>query len=160
MGGNMSSRLFEEVREERGLAYEINSSVKRYHDTGDFVISAGVDTRKVAQAVKVIIDELDKIKRKPPGAEEFKRAKEFYKGQFLLTLEDTMHRMVWLGEKIMSGEKHYRPAQTLKYIESVGPEDVSEAAKDIFKTDRLSLALIGPLKGESTDKIKKLLRLD
>ncbi len=104
LGGNMSSRLFQKVREEAGLAYEISSSIKHYQDTGALVISAGIDNKKVNKAIKVIIGELKKIKSGGVSKAEFIRAKEFYRGQVLMIFEETMHHMLWLGEKFMCAD--------------------------------------------------------
>ncbi|MDD5449550.1 MAG: pitrilysin family protein [Candidatus Omnitrophica bacterium] len=144
LGGNMSSRLFDEVREKLGLAYEISSSVKHYHDTGALVISAGIDNKKIDKAVKIIVRELKKMKTGDVKKEEFRRAKEFYKGQLSMLFEDTMNHMLWLGEKFISGDYEFRPKDILKEIEKVAREDISEVAKDILTRENINLAVIGP----------------
>ena len=159
LGGNMSSRLFEEVREKRGLAYEIMSSAKCYHDTGDFVISAGVDNKKVAQSIELIMAELKKIKKDTIDTDELNRAKEFYKGQFLLTLEDTMHRMIWIGEKIMSGEPVNGQKEILLHIDEVTQEEIKALAGEIFDSKLVNLALIGPVKKNDESEIRELLKV-
>lgn len=140
----MSSRLFDEVREKLGLAYEISSSVKHYHDTGALVISAGIDNKKIDKAVKIIVRELKKMKTGDVKKEEFRRAKEFYKGQLSMLFEDTMNHMLWLGEKFISGDYEFRPKDILKEIEKVAREDISEVAKDILTRENINLAVIGP----------------
>lgn len=146
LGANMSSRLFQELREKRGLAYEIASYVKRYRDTGAFIVSAGIDNAKVPQALEVILREVRRITEQPVKKVEFKRAKEFYKGQFSLALEDTMDHMLWMGEEMMTLQTMHLPEQIVKEIERVDEEDVMRVAQKIFKRHHLNLALIGRLK--------------
>ena len=86
----MSSRLFEELRERQALCYDVSSSVKKYEETGAFLIHAGVDNSKAAEAVSVIIPELIKLKDKQVTKEELTQAKEYYKGRLLMGLEDPM----------------------------------------------------------------------
>ena len=146
LGANMSSRLFQEVRERLALCYEIGSSVRRYRDDAAFVISAGVDCEKLKKALSVILRELAKIKKSFVGADELKRAKEYYKGQLLLALEDTMSAMLWFGEKIVTDEKEFNVKAILSRIESITAADISRLANDLFHDANLSLAVIGPVK--------------
>jgi predicted Zn-dependent peptidase len=87
------------------LCYEISTSLRRYEDCGAFVVSAGVDNKKLVKALEVMLREIGRIKKEPVGAEELRRAKEYYKGQLLFALEDTMSHMLWLGEKVVSGRR-------------------------------------------------------
>jgi predicted Zn-dependent peptidase len=146
LGANMSSRLFNEVREKRGLAYEIGTAVKRFQDTGAFVVHAGIDNLKVNQAIEVILKELKKTRNSLIGINEFKRAKEFYMGQLMLALEDTMDNMLWIGESLATIDKVFTLSDIVGQIRKVSREDVKEAASAIFREDRLNLALIGPMK--------------
>lgn len=148
LGANMSSRLFHIVRDEMALCYEISSSVRRYDDCGAFVVSAGVDNKKITRALEVILRELGRMKTEPVGAEELARAKEYYKGQMLFALEDTMSRMLWLGEKIVSGEKDFSLKSIIAKIESVGPEDIMRLANGVIRNDCLNLAVISPTKDD------------
>ena len=154
MGANMSSRLFQEVREARSLAYEIHSSVKEYNDTGAFVISAGIDNKNVIKAIEVIVGQLKKIKRAHVSKDEFRRAKDFYRGQLRMALEDTLSRMLWLGEKVISNEKISLPQQVLYMIDSITMDDIMDMAGKIFTKNNANLALIGP----ASDKVKKRLQ--
>jgi len=151
LGGNMSSRLFNEVREKRGLAYEIGTQLKRFHDTGAFVVHAGTDNNKVEDALGVILDELLKISEKPVSAGEFKRAKEFYIGQLMLALEDTLDHMLWLGESLASFNRTYSLEEIIKEINKVKVDDLRKVAKMLFKEASLNLALIGPLEGRESN---------
>ncbi|MFN7170987.1 MAG: M16 family metallopeptidase [Candidatus Omnitrophota bacterium] len=156
LGANMSSRLFEEVREKRGLAYEIGTQLKRFYDTGAFVVHAGVDNQKVIQAIELILKELKKIKESLVSDNEFKRAKEFYLGQLMLTLEDTLDNMLWVGEMLTTLDRIYTFEDTVKQLEKITPQQIREVAKLLFKQERLKLALIGPLKDKEEEILKKL----
>ncbi len=148
LGGNMSSRLFNEVREKRGLAYEIHSSLSPFHDTGAFVISAGVDNRKVARTIQVILKELNKVKSRPVPRNELRRAKDFASGQLLLALEDTSNYMHWLGENRLCLGRVPSVEEVLEKVNRVTADDLQRIANQLFSNDNLNLALIGPLKEE------------
>jgi predicted Zn-dependent peptidase len=148
LGGNMSSRLFNEVREERGLAYDVGSYVRRYHETGALVVSAGVDNKKPKEALEVILKELMKLAREPVTADELRRAKDFYLGQFDLGLENSMNQMLWLGEDALTlGRLRAQDEVRLK-TEAVTSSDIHRVARDLFKTASLNLAVVGPSKSE------------
>jgi len=151
LGANMSSRLFNELREKRGLAYEIGTQVKRFHDTGAFVVHAGIDNRKLNDAVSLILKELEKIKDRLVSSDEFRRAKDFYLGQLMLALEDTMDHMLWIGESTATLDETYSLEDIIKEVNKIKREDIRHVARDIFKEEKLNLALIGPLK-ESKNK--------
>ncbi|MCM8781646.1 MAG: insulinase family protein, partial [Candidatus Omnitrophica bacterium] len=157
LGGNMSSRLFNEVREKLGLAYEISSSIKHYHDTGALVISAGIDNRKVDEAIKVVVDVIKGMKSKRVTKEEFQRAKEFYKGQLLMIFEDTMSHMLWLGEKFICGDFEFRAADILKRVDKVTIDGIQRVAQEILRSDNISLATVGPMKIKTEKEIRKIL---
>ncbi len=149
LGANMSSRLFHIVRDEMALCYEISSSIRRYDDCGAFVVSAGVDNKKVARALEVILGELARMKKEPVTAGELARAKEYYKGQLLFALEDTMNHMLWLGEKIISNEKDFSVQNILAKIDAAKPGDLARVAGDMLKTSSMNLAVIGPIENDS-----------
>ncbi|OGW85404.1 MAG: hypothetical protein A2987_00575 [Omnitrophica bacterium RIFCSPLOWO2_01_FULL_45_10] len=144
LGANMSSRLYHRVRDELALCYEISSSVRRYEDAGAFTVSVGLDDKKVTKALSVIAEELERIKREPVSSDELRRAKEYYKGQLLFALEDTMNNMLWLGEKILEAELDYEVRDILAHIEKVGAEDAMRVSKEIFREENVNLAIIGP----------------
>ena len=148
LGGNMSSRLFHRVRDEMALCYEISSSIRRYEDCGAFVVSAGVDDKKCVKALKVVLEELARMKNEPVKEEELRRAKEYYKGQLLFALEDTMSHMLWLGEKIISGEKDFSVNKILERIEKVTADDLIRVSRDMLKNENLNLSIIGPIKDD------------
>lgn len=148
LGANMSSRLFNQVREKKGLAYEIGTAVKRFYDTGAFIVHAGIDNRKVKEAIEVILSELEKIKDKLVSEDEFKRAKEFYLGQLELSLEDTMDNMLWLGESLAALNRTQTTEEIIREVRRLKRQDIKKAAECIFREDRINLSVIGPLKGQ------------
>lgn len=159
LGANMSSRLFNELREKRGLAYEIGTLVKRYQDTGVFLVHAGIDNLKSIETVKLILKELKLCKGKLISSDEFKRAKEFYLGQLELALEDTLDHMLWIGEYTASINRIHTLEEIIKEVNKIKREDVRVVAKNIFQGKKLNLALIGPIQ-EHQNAIYKELSLD
>ena len=153
----MSSRLFHIVRDEMALCYEISSSIRRYEDCGAFVVSAGVDNKKLVKALDVILKELARLKSQPVKLEELNRAKEYYKGQLLFALEDTMSHMLWLGEKIISNEKDFSVKSILARVDAVSIEDLVRVANDMLKNANMDLAVISPVKDDK--EIRKVLTI-
>ena len=153
----MSSRLFQELREKRGLAYDVHTRSQGYHDTGAFVVSAGIEHGSLRRAVSLIMRELRRIKEKGVGRQELGRAKEFYTGQFLMGLEDSMSHMVWLGEMVTCLKRIEEPHYTLGRIEKVKIEDIKKVAERLFKSKGLRLAVVWPLKDKRQEKIEELL---
>ncbi len=151
LGANMSSRLFNEVREKRGLAYEIGTQVKRFQDTGAFLVHAGIDNAKVVDAIKVVMKELGRIRRAAVSEDEFARAKEFYQGQLSLALEDTMEHMLWIGESEALLHKTVMLREVIRHIRALTRGEVLQVAREVFKEDHLNLAAIGPLAGREKD---------
>lgn len=156
LGGNMSSRLFNEVREKKGLAYEIGTQAKYFQDTGAFLVHAGIDNCKVVPAVDLILKELGKIKSNLVTAGELQRAKDFFLGQLELALEDTMDHMLWIGESSITLNKTYSLDEIIKEVNKLTRKDILEAARLIFKESKINLSVIGPVKN---DKKKILNRL-
>ncbi|MFH1888644.1 MAG: pitrilysin family protein [Candidatus Omnitrophota bacterium] len=146
LGANMSSRLFNEVREKRGLAYEIGTHVKHFKDTGAFIVHAGIDNRKVEDSLRLILKELGKIRRDLVSIDEFRRAKEFYLGQLALSLEETLDHMLWLGESTAMLDEAHSLKDTINTINKIKREDIRRVAERIFKEENINLAVIGPLK--------------
>ena len=159
LGANMSSRLFENIREKRGLAYEIGTEIKRYKDTGAFIVNVGTEHKKAKETIRLILKEFEKIRRELVPAKELKRAKEFFNVQFLLSLEDTSNFMAWLGERTVLEGKLPDKDEIIKKISSVSSDDLQRVAGDIFTNKNLNLAFIGPLKEEETKEIQKELIL-
>lgn len=154
LGGNMSSRLFEEVREKRGLAYDIKSGVSLYQDTGAVSISAGVEAAKAPQAVRVILNELARISKKPVTAGELRRAKDYYLSQLCMAMEDTLDHLLWAGERIVDGDTLPDREKIEKFIEEVTAKDIQRLASGIFRNEDMYLSLIGPVNENLRKKIK------
>ena len=149
LGENMSSRLFQVVREDRGLAYNIYSSLSFFDDTGDLVISAGLDTDNLPKALKLIMRELRRLTEAPPHAGEFRRARDYVLGQIDLGLESTENQMMWLGEQLLGYGKILSPSEIKRRLSEVTAAAIRSVARDFFRPERLNLALVSPLKSDS-----------
>ena len=154
LGANMSSRLFEEVREQRGLAYEIKSGLNFFNDTGAIAISAGVEPKKAPLAVRVIMRELGRLKRHPVSKNELRRAKDYFLGQLLLGLEDTLDHALWYGERILYGGELPDIAEIRREIEQVTEKDLINLAKQLFHTKGVHFSLIGPIDSKFEARVK------
>lgn len=154
LGANMSSRLFREVRERRALVYEIGTHVKRYHDTGAFIIYAGCDAGKLDTVLRTVAQELARLRRALVPARELRRAKEFYRGQLLMNLEDTMEHMLWMGEQAITVGRVARPQDVIAGLERVTARHIQQAARRLFETRRLYLAVIGPVPQAQTASLQ------
>jgi len=155
LGGGMSSRLFIQVRERRGLCYYISTVTELYHDCGNIVTQAGVtkDIDKIKEAVEAILSEHKKIIRGEIKDDELKRAKELIKGRLLLSLEDSANVASFFGTKKILQNKIETPEEIIKKIEAVTVEEISRLAKDIFTSGRLNFALIGPFEEKNFQSI-------
>ena len=156
LGGNMSSRLFNEVREKRGLAYSVSSGIKSLTDTGFFMVRAGVDNAKIVDALDLILKVLVKIASGGVKEDEFKRAQEYYMGQSLLGLEDTMDQMLWMGGGVISNDQVKTMSDVIKKIKAVTRVDIKRVAKEILNPQRLNLAIIGPMSEGQQKQIHSL----
>ena len=159
LGGNMSSRLFNEVREKRGLAYSISSGAKLLKDTGAFFIRGGIHNEKIVEAVEVILKELEAISRKPVTAGELKRAKDYAIGQTLLSLEDTGEHMFFIGESIVATNKVETFKDVIKKVERVTASEVRAVAQKLFAPSRLNLSLVGPFTDGQEAAVRKVFGL-
>ncbi len=157
LGANMSSRLFNEVRENKGLAYEIGTSLKRFNDTGVFMIHAGVVHEKAEEAIRLIFSELNRMKRRPVNRPEFERAVKYYRGQLLMTLEDSLEQMMWMGERLMTRGGVEIPAKIIREVEKVSPEDVRQAAESIFRSKSALLSVVTPIGRQSEKKLYSII---
>lgn len=157
LGANMSSRLFNEVREKRGLAYAISSGVKYMKDTGLFTVRAGVDNNKITEALKVILNELEKITKNGVTKNEFTRAREYYMGQILLELEDTLEHMFWIGESTVSLDRIRALNDVLREVKKIDLDDIKRVSSLVLKRNKFNASLVGPLKDEQEKQIKALM---
>lgn len=144
LGGGMSSRLFTEVREKRGLAYSVHAAVDKYPDTGYFVVQAGVEHGKLEKTVQTILAEFKKIKRVKVSAEELKKAKSYMKGTMTLALETSDHVAENAATSIINLGRIRPLEEVIKGVDEVSAADIQRVAKDIFQTKGLNLAIIGP----------------
>ncbi|MCG2693865.1 insulinase family protein [Candidatus Parcubacteria bacterium] len=155
LGGTMSSRLFIQIRERRGLAYFVRAMLSPYQDTGAFVIRAGLNKGKLELAIKTIFAELEKIKKSGVTALELKRAKENIKGSVILDMEDSSFVASWLGKQELLTNKTESLEEKIKQMERVKLADIKRIANKLFKKEKASIAIIGPLK--NSEKIKKII---
>ncbi len=146
LGENMSSRLFQTIREDRGLAYSIYSSPSFFADTGDLVISAGLDTGNLEKALKLIMKELRRISEQPPGAPELRRACDYLSGQIDLGAESTDNQMNILGEQLLGYGRIMTAAGIKRRLRKVRARDVQAVAREFFRPDRFNLALVSPIR--------------
>jgi len=156
LGGGMSSRLFYEIRERRGLAYYIRSLSSNYQDTGSFQISAGVQIDKIEEAVKVIKEELKRIQSFLVDPKELQKAKEYLKGRTTLALEDSQSRLDWVIEQEAFHPTIWMPKTLFKKIEAVSAPEVRAMAKSLFNYKRATMAVLGPYR--SAAAFRKILR--
>ncbi len=146
LGENMSSRLFQVIREDRGLAYNISSAISFFDDTGDLVVSAGLDTDNLAETLRLVLRELRAMTERAPTPAELRRARDYVLGQFDLSLESTESQMMWLGEQLLGYGRIVSPAAIKQRIARITPAEIRGVARDFFRRDRLNLALVSPLK--------------
>jgi predicted Zn-dependent peptidase len=147
LGGSMSSRLFQNVREKRGLAYSVFSSLSAYRDAGALTIYAGCSTDAVGEVIDVVVEELRGVRNAPPADDELRRAKDHLKGSLMLSLENTSSRMSHLARQEIYFGRHFSLDETLAGIEDVTPAGVQEVARDLFANGTLAATVVGPVNG-------------
>jgi predicted Zn-dependent peptidase len=146
LGGSMSSRLFQNVREKRGLAYSVFSNLVAYRDAGQFTVYAGCANEAVRELIKVVVDEVRGMRQAPPDA-ELKRAKDHLKGSLMLSLESTSSRMSNLARQEMYFDRQFGLDETIAAIESVTADDVVKVAHDLFANGSLGATVLGQQDG-------------
>ncbi|HKI93113.1 MAG TPA: pitrilysin family protein [Gaiellaceae bacterium] len=155
LGGGMSSRLFTEVRERRGLAYYVFGTNHSYTDAGSLYSQAGVDITRIDEAVTTIAGELRKAATEPIPAEELEKARSFAKGRFVLGLESPQGLIVFgLRKEVLEGRAP-NPEEVLAALDAVTGEDVQRVARDLLSGDRMRLAVIGPF--DDAERFEQLL---
>ncbi len=157
LGGNMSSRLFISVRERRGLAYYIRTSAEENTDTGFLVTQAGIDHKNVEEVIKLVLEEYKSLKDKKITKDELKKAKDYTKGSMALSLEPSDAQVFFYAEQELFRKNILKPEEIFKRIDRVTVNDIKKVAEDIFRPEKLNLAIIGPLKEK--DKFKNLLKI-
>jgi predicted Zn-dependent peptidase len=157
LGENMSSRLFQVIREKHGLAYAIQSCTSHFADTGSLVITAGVDPDRIRRVVSLIGRELRRLRDTPVGGRELRRAKDYLTGQVRLGLESSGRQMNWAGEAVLAYDRFVAPDEVIGALEEVTAEQVRAEAAAAFRTPLASLALVAPgLKEEQTADYERL----
>lgn len=157
LGGMMSSRLFIKVREQLGLAYYVKTDVSSDPDTGFLVTQAGVDNNRVEKAISAVLDEYGKMAKNKISAKELKKAKDHFKGKMILLFEASDAQASFYGTQELLEKKVLTPEQIYAKINKVSVNDILKVSKDIFKPEKLNLALIGPFKDKA--KFQKILKL-
>lgn len=157
LGGNMSSRLFQEVREKRGLAYYVSAASEEYLDTGFVLAGAGVRLADVDEALRVVLEQFALIRDKGISPEELTMAKEYSKGKMVLALEDSFRVASFFAGQELLEREILLPDQVLEKINKVTAKEVALVAGELFKTERLNLAIIGPFKDE--ERFAKILKV-
>ncbi|HXG35707.1 MAG TPA: insulinase family protein, partial [Dehalococcoidia bacterium] len=148
LGESMSSRLFLEVRERKALAYEINSYVTHFLDTGLFSVYAAVDPEKTAEVIPTILAQLAEVRDKGVSEEEMAKAREISKGRLLLRLEDTRSVSGWIGaQQLLTGEVR-TVEDVIQSLEAVTREDLQRLASELFQQEQLFCAVVGPYRSE------------
>jgi predicted Zn-dependent peptidase len=150
LGGSMSSRLFQNVREKRGLAYAVFSGLSAYRDAGNITIYAGCANEAVPEVIDLCVEELKGMKQSPMPDAELRRAKDHLKGSLMLSLENTASRMSHLARQEIYFERHFGLDETLAGVERVTPEDVARVAADLFSNGSLAATVVGPSPLEMT----------
>ena len=156
LGEGMSSRLFVEVREKRGLAYDVHSSLNLFRDCGSFTVYCGVEPQKSESAISAIMEQLSGLREGIPET-ELNKARELTKGRMLLRMEDSRATAMWIGaqEKLLGRVRTVD--EVVGLLDSITTDDLERVAEDLIQEDQLSLALVGPYRGSK--RFRSLLKL-
>jgi predicted Zn-dependent peptidase len=144
LGENMSSRLFQKLREDSGLTYSVQSSVSYFSDTGDLVVAAGLDADKLGRALKLIAREVENLAERPMSAGELRRARDYVFGQIDLGLENTESQMMNLGEQCLAFNRFTPPGAVKAHLRRVTAGQMRRVAERFFRPERCCLAVITP----------------
>jgi predicted Zn-dependent peptidase len=147
LGGSMSSRLFQNVREKRGLAYAVFSGLSAYRDAGSVTVYAGCANDAVGELVDVVVAELRRLKEEPPPESELRRAKDHLKGSLMLNLESTSSRMSHLARQEIYFDRQFGLDETLEGVERVTRADLQRVARDLFADGALAATVLGAVNG-------------
>ncbi len=148
LGEGMSSRLFQEIREKRGLAYSVSSFAGSHEDCGHFGSYAAVEPKNAAPALEAMLHEWARLRQERVPAEELNKAKEFIKGHLLLSMEDTHAVAGWYGRQEVLGGELLTVDQVTAAIDAVTAEDLQRVAQDLFRDEWLNLSVVGPFKSD------------
>jgi predicted Zn-dependent peptidase len=153
LGGGMSSRLFQKIREEMGAAYYIGCDESLFTDHGFVSVAAGVDNNRVKEVIRAILGEIKRIKDEPVLKEELQKIKNHITGKMMIGLETSDSVAEFYGEQELFKKKIMSPDQIVRKIKAVKASEVQAVAKDIFCDKNLNLAMIGPFKDKSEFEI-------
>ncbi len=157
LGGSMSSRLFIDLRERKGLAYYIKTSTEFYTDSGYLTTQAGVPVDKVEQAIKIILAGYMKLKSQLVKQKELEKIKDMIQGKTVIYLESSDNMASWYARRVIMKERIIRPKSYFKILKSVRSSDIRRVAQEVFQNNKLNLAIIGPFKDKK--KFKGLLKI-
>jgi predicted Zn-dependent peptidase len=147
LGGGMSSRLFQNIRERQGLAYSIYSDLNPYRDTGSMCVYAGTSRESAIKVVESVIAEFRNLKTTPVPEEELRRSKDQLKGSLMLSLESSTARMSNLARQEMYYDHFYGLDELIERIEAVTVSDLQQTAEEFFRTDQIAVTVLGNLTG-------------
>jgi predicted Zn-dependent peptidase len=147
LGGGMSSRLFQNIRERQGLAYSVYSELNLYRDSGALLVSAGTSAASAPKVVEAVVKEFRSLKQDPIPAEELRRAKDHLKGSLMLGLESTSSRMANLARQELFFGRFFTLDELSESIEAVTAEEVGEVARDCFDSRHIAVTVLGRLEG-------------
>jgi predicted Zn-dependent peptidase len=147
LGGGMSSRLFQNIRERQGLAYSIYSDLNPYRDTGCMAVYAGTSRASTTKVVQSVVEEFRKLKKEPVSDEELRRSKDQLKGSLMLSLESSTARMSNLARQEMYFDRFYDLDELIAKIEAVTAADLQGLANEFFQTEKVAVAALGNLTG-------------
>jgi predicted Zn-dependent peptidase len=147
LGEGMRSRLFQEVRERLGLAYEVDSFISTLQDTGSVGIYAGVAADQAEAAICAILEQLERLRDEPLSEDELQKAKEFVEGRLMLTLEDSFAVAALYARQELLGPEVLGPEETKLRFDAVQAADIEQLAQNLFQENRLNLAVVGPFSG-------------
>lgn len=158
LGANMSSRLFESLREEKGLVYEVSSGISKYKDTGSFHVHCGLETKNTGLAFKTIMKELKRIKDKNIGKKELVRAKDYYLGNLYMMFDSPARTMAYIGESVCRGSR-VRPVKEIEQkVNKVQVDDIKHIARQILNFNDLKIAVVTNKKESFLPVIKNVLK--
>jgi predicted Zn-dependent peptidase len=147
LGGGMSSRLFQNIRERQGLAYAIYSDLNPYRDTGCMCVYAGTSRATAIKVVESVVGEFHALKAAPVPEEELRRAKDQLKGSLMLSLESSTARMSNLARQEMYFDRFYSLDELIERIEAVTAHDLQQTANEFFRADEIAVTILGNLSG-------------
>ncbi|ABA88807.1 zinc-dependent peptidase, M16 family [Syntrophotalea carbinolica DSM 2380] len=148
LGGSMSSRLFQTLREERGMAYSVYSYLTSHSDSGALVVYAGTSASEVQHAINIVLRELSRFQHHEVNPEELQAAKELIKGQFMLSLESTENRMTRLAKNEIYLGHVQTPDEIVEHVQQVTGEDILQLTGKYLRDEHLNLQMVGPITGE------------